>query len=370
MNFMNQVLRYTTYILVVVIAGYLIWQFSFLIVWMLIAAVLSFIGAPVMRFLDKLRIWKIHLPKVVSALLTLILIIGFFVGVVAIFVPLIATQAEAITKIDVAKVSQNLQGSIQWIDKELHTFGMIPDSQSFEDYIVLKVKSIVNFGSVGNVIGGFFSFAGSFFIGFFSVMFITFFFIKDENFFENSLLLFVPDKYHKATQNVISASKNMLMRYFIGLLFEILIVMSLITLGLTVFGVENALLLGFFGGLMNIIPYLGPLIGTLIGISLAITNSLSVNTYTDILPLILKVTGVFLSTHYLDSLVLQPLIYSSSVKAHPLEIFLVIVMGGSLAGILGMLLAIPVYTILRVIAREFFQKFRIVQKLTERIPGS
>jgi predicted PurR-regulated permease PerM len=64
---------------------------------------------------------------------------------------------------------------------------------------------------------------------------------------------------------------------------------------------------------------------------------------------------------------LQPLIYSSSVKAHPLEIFFVILIGGSLAGIAGMLLAIPVYTVLRVIAREFFSKFRLVNKLTKDI---
>jgi predicted PurR-regulated permease PerM len=61
------------------------------------------------------------------------------------------------------------------------------------------------------------------------------------------------------------------------------------------------------------------------------------------------------------------MIYSNSVKAHPLEIFFVIIMGGSLAGIVGMLLAIPVYTVLRVIAREFLQQFRLVQKLTKKI---
>ena len=63
----------------------------------------------------------------------------------------------------------------------------------------------------------------------------------------------------------------------------------------------------------------------------------------------------------------KPTLYSERVKAHPLEIFLVILIAGSLAGILGMLLAIPSYTVLRVFAKEFFSQFRLVRKLTEKI---
>jgi predicted PurR-regulated permease PerM len=143
--------------------------------------------------------------------------------------------------------------------------------------------------------------------------------------------------------------------------------MTLITLGLLIFGVENALLIGFFGGVMNIIPYVGPIIGSCIGIMLGITSILVQGSYDLLLPEFLKLAGVFLAVNFIDNNILVPYIYSNSVKAHPLEIFFVIIMGGSLAGILGMLLAIPVYTLLRVIARQFFHQFRIVKKLTRQI---
>lgn len=181
------------------------------------------------------------------------------------------------------------------------------------------------------------------------------------------ILAVVPEEHHVAVKNVLNDSKELLMRYFIGLLTELICVMSIISLGLWIFGVKNALLLGFFGGLMNIIPYLGPLIGTLLGLLLGASATLASAEYASLLPIMLKIGGVFLVANYIDNLLLQPLIYSSSVKAHPLEIFFVIIIGGSLAGISGMLLAIPVYTVLRVIGKEFFSKFRFVKKLTEDI---
>ena len=338
-----------------------------MIVWILIAAVISFVGQPIVRFLDKLHIWKWRVPHSLSAGLSLLFIVLIFFGFIAIFVPLIVSQAETISRIDVNLLAHNLQGPLQWIDDESHSLGVIPEGQTLQDFIVIKAKSLVNIGSVSSVINGFFEVAGTVFVGMVSVLFIAFFFMKDENMFEEMLLLFVPEDKHKATRKVIADSKNLLMRYFIGVLLEVLGVMSIIAIGLWIFGVENALLIGFFGGIMNIIPYLGPVIGTIIGITLGVTATLAAGAYDQLLPVLAKLTGVILTAHFIDNNVLVPLIYSKSVKAHPLEIFFVIIMGGSLAGIPGMLVAIPVYTVLRVIAKEFFQQFRVVQKLTNKI---
>jgi predicted PurR-regulated permease PerM len=143
--------------------------------------------------------------------------------------------------------------------------------------------------------------------------------------------------------------------------------MSLIAIGLWIFGVKNALLIGFFGGIMNIIPYLGPIIGSVIGLMLGVTSTLAAGSYNELLPVTFKLAGVFIVVNFIDNNILVPVIYSKSVKSHPLEIFLVIIIGGGIAGLLGMLLAVPVYTLLRVIAKEFFQQFRVVKKLTETI---
>jgi predicted PurR-regulated permease PerM len=364
---MKQVLKYTGYILVLLIFGFLIWRFYYIIVWLLVAAVLSFIGQPVVRFLDRIHIRKLRMPHSLSALLSLVVIVIVFLGLIAIFVPLIVNQAETISRIDMSMLAQNLQGPLQWFDDSLHKIGAISEGQTIQDFLVAKAKSVVSIGSVSALIGNIISAAGSIFIGLFSILFISFFFLKEENMFEEGLLLFIPLKHHNPTRKVISESKNLLMRYYIGVLLELLIVMSLIAIGLWIFGVKNALLIGFFGGLMNIIPYLGPVIGSGIGIVLGVTSTLATGSYDELGPVILKLAGVFIVVNFIDNNILVPIIYSKSVKSHPLEIFLIIIIGGGIAGLVGMLLAVPVYTLLRVIAKEFFQQFRMVKKLTETI---
>jgi predicted PurR-regulated permease PerM len=89
--------------------------------------------------------------------------------------------------------------------------------------------------------------------------------------------------------------------------------------------------------------------------------------YDHVLVTAIIVVLVFSAANLIDNIILQPIIYSTSVKAHPVEIFLVIIMAGSLAGIPGMILAIPGYTVLRIVAREFLGKFRLVRKLTQNM---
>jgi len=364
---MKQVLKYTGYILVLLIIGYMIWQFSYIIAWVLIAAVLSFMGQPLVRLFDRIHIKKLRIPHFLSALLSLIVIVIIFLGLIAVFVPLIINQAETISRINVDQLAQNLQGPLQWLDEKLHMLGAIPAGQTIQDFLVDKAKTVVNLGNVGSLLGDFISVAGNIFIGLFSILFVAFFFLKDDNMFEESLLLFVPTKHHLGTRKVVAESKNLLVRYYVGVVLELISVMSLIAIGLWIFGVKNAILIGFFGGIMNIIPYLGPIIGSLIGLVLGVTSTLAAGSYDEVLPVLLKLAGVFIVVNFIDNNILVPYIYSKSVKSHPLEIFLVIIIGGGIAGLLGMLLAVPVYTLLRVIAREFFQQFRVVKKLTETI---
>ncbi len=317
------------------------------------------------HFLGRVHIGKIRIPYAVSALLALLVMVIMVLGLLAVFVPLIVNQAEAIAGIDASKLAANLEGPLHGLDQKLHSFGIIPEGQTLQNYVITKAKTVVNLGSVGAILGGFFSFAGNMFLGSFAILFIAFFFLKDENMFEESLFLLVPVKHHTATHNVILECKSLLKRYFIGVILEVLGVMTLISLALWIFGVENALLIGFFGGIMNIIPYLGPIIGSVIALTLGLTTTIASGSYNELLSVLIKIGSVQLAVNFIDNNILVPLIYSKSVKSHPLEIFIVIIMGGSLAGLLGMLLAVPVYTVLRVIAREFLQQFRVVQKLTE-----
>ena len=159
-------------------------------------------------------------------------------------------------------------------------------------------------------------------------------------------------------------SRRLLTRYFLGILLELTSMMTLIGIGLTIFGVKNALVIGFLGGLMNIIPYLGPIIGATLGMVLGVISVLSLAQYDLVFVTLITILGVFAGANLVDNIVLQPLIYSKSVKAHPVEIFLVIIMAGKVAGIGGMIIAIPTYTVLRVLARQFLSQIKIVKVLT------
>jgi predicted PurR-regulated permease PerM len=362
---MKQVLRYTGYIVLIVLAGFLLYRFYFIGLWILMAAVLSFIGQPVAQFFDRLHIKKFSMPHGVSSFLAVLVMLLLVLGFIGIFVPLIVSQADTISQIDVDKITSNLEGPVSHIDDKLRQFGVIPAGESTRHFVIKSAKSLIGMGSVGNAVGGIISAAGNMFVGLFAIFFITFFFIKDENMFEDDLLLVIPEKSHKATHTVIVESKGLLKRYFIGMIFEVFAVMGLIALGLWILGIENPLLIGFFGGIMNIIPYLGPIIGSAIGMILGITATMAGGNYNELWPAIIKLGSVFAAVQLIDNNLLVPLIYAKSVKSHPLEIFLVIIMGGSLAGLIGMLLAVPVYTVLRVIAKEFFQQFRVVQKIAE-----
>jgi predicted PurR-regulated permease PerM len=364
---MKQVLKYAGYVLLLLVVGFFIWRFWYMMVWILIAAILSFIGQPMVQFFDRIHIRKWRFPHSLSAVLSLIIMVVLFLGLLSVFVPLIVRQADTIARIDTEQLAENLEGPVQWIDSKLHGFGVIPKGQTLQDFLVLKAKSLVSMANLTTFVGNFFNAAGTIFVGLFSILFISFFFLKDEDLFGKGLFLLIPVKHHKASKEVINESKTLLKRYFLGVLLEVAGVVTIITIGLLIFGVDNALLIGFFGGIMNIIPYLGPIIGSVIGIVLGITATLATGAYNEFVPVLFKLAGVFLVANFIDNNILVPLIYSKSVKSHPLEIFFMIIIGGSLAGLLGMLLAIPVYTVLRVIAKEFFQQFRIVQKLTQTI---
>jgi predicted PurR-regulated permease PerM len=211
------------------------------------------------------------------------------------------------------------------------------------------------------------SFFGNFVLLVSSVSFISFFFLKDEELFARGIKSAVPDQYIEKVDAALAQIIKLLTRYFGGILLQIgsLAVYLGVFLGIT--GVESALLIAVFGAVMNIIPYVGLIIGLLFGLLIAVSSHLDAPFYTEMLPLMIWVAVAFITMHILDAFLLQPIIFSSSILAHPLEIFIVIIAGAKIGGILGMVVALPLYTIFRVIAAEFFSQFKIVKSLTEHL---
>ncbi len=364
---MNYYVKLAGGIILFLVAVYLIWFFSDILVYVLIAGILSIIGQPVVRLYDRIHFKKFRMPHTFSAVLTLLTMVIILTSLFLIFVPIINRQANVISNIDFQYLGQQLQKPLHNLEEQLMKYNILEKNQTLETMISSEIESLVDMTSVRHIFGNVVGFAGSLFIGMFSVIFMTFFFLRDERLFFNGIMLFVPTKYEEKAAIIIGDTRRLLSRYFIGLSIELLTVMTLITIGLTFFNVKSALLIGFLGGLMNVIPYLGPIIGAMIGVLIGTTENLSMQSYENIVPIATVIFGTFIVVKLIDDFVLQPLIYSTSVNAHPIEIFLVILMAGSLAGIPGMILAIPGYTVLRIVAKQFFSQSKLVQKITENI---
>ena len=162
--------------------------------------------------------------------------------------------------------------------------------------------------------------------------------------------------------------EGLLSRYFVGLLIEMTGVALLDFLGLWIIarlGFSNALGIAFIAGILNVIPYVGPLVGEVVGVVLAVIlkYGTGVGLGVNIWVFALIVLAIMLTTQLVDNFVYQPLIYSTSIKASPLEIFIVILLAGHIGGVVGMLVAIPAYTVVRVIASRFFPDLKLVKRL-------
>lgn len=354
----------------ILIVLFLIYTFSEIVAYVLIAWVLSMVGQPLMRFFQKrLRVGKFKAGPTLSAIFTLLTYFIIVLLLIWMFVPLVVEQANNLAGVDYAAIATALQEPFNNFQGWLSNKGMVWNNSSLENMLEESLKNSFNPGKIGTFFSSLLSAAGSIIIGIFSVVFITFFFLREQGLFVNFICALVPGKYEREVRNTIEESSLMLTRYFGGILVQITIITIFVTVFLSIFGVKNALLIGFFAALINVIPYLGPLIGAAFGIFITISSNLDLDFYTQMLPLLLKVVIVFGSMQMLDNFILQPYIFSNSVLAHPLEIFIVILMGAQIGGITGMVLAIPAYTVIRVIARTFLSKFKIVQKITDRMEG-
>ena len=271
------------------------------------------------------------------------------------------TKTNIILQINLGDQDKNGNG-IAVIDST----ALVKETDSPLEKIQKSIFSIFNPARIPELFSSIVGFMGNFLIGIMSILFIAFFFLKEGDLFVNFLKALVPTEFEEQVMHAVDDSSKMLRRYFVGVSVQVTIISIFMWIILSIIGIKNAILIAFFAALINVIPYLGPIIGAAFGVFITISSNLDLGLdfYSEMLPLILKVIAAFGAMQLLDNFLLQPFIFSNSVLAHPLEIFIIILIGAKLSGILGMILAIPVYTVIRVIARAFLSEFKIVQKLT------
>lgn len=332
-------------------------QISSVIIYITIAGVVTLIGMPIVDFLKN----KLKFPNTLAVITTMLLFTGILFSIIALFIPLILEQGSNLALLN----TDQFKTSIERIVSELNAFfqnrtvNIVNELKSFD--FSKSLKAIPNFfNSIINALG-------SFSIGVFSVLFIAFFFMKDKKSISKAVFVLVPEQDTTKARNSLTRIKSLISRYFLGLIAQISILFAIYSTALLVNDVENPIVIAFLCALLNIIPYLGPLIGGFLIILLTMSGNLGQDFSTVILPTAGYVLLWYIFAQLVDNFLSQPLIFSKSVKSHPLEIFLIISIGGLVFGIAGMVLAIPAYTVIKVVLKEFFPDNKIVQFVTKGI---
>ena len=336
---------------------FLLIELKVLLVYLVVAAIISLIGRPIVLFLRN----KLKFSNLLAASVSLLVLGSLLFGIISLFIPLVIQQGENLSLLNLNELEYKLEKLMNEISLFLNL-----DPTNIEQYSSLKnFINTDNLGVIPEFLNHLLSLLGSFTIGLFSVTFISFFLLKDSHILENAILVFVNEKSEGRLKKSFEKIKNLLSRYFLGLLLQITILLIMYSIILLLFGIKNAIVIAFLCALLNLIPYIGPLIGAVLMMFLTMTSNLEADFSTVILPKTIYVMIGFFIGQLIDNFFSQPFIFSNSVRSHPLEIFIVLLAGGTLMGTTGMIVAIPLYTALKVIFKAFLSENKIVKSLTQ-----
>ena len=371
MNYTEKLAKYTLAAATIALVGGICWYFRSVLVYILLAVVVSLIGKPLMTLMQKVTIKGRKAPDWMLAALTLIILMVIFTAVFTMIVPVVSGIVKNISLANIEDAARRVAIPLADFNAFLmSTFPKLGTDFRIEVVAVQELHKLFDPSAFSSMIGSAASIVTDLGIGIFSVMFISFFFIKDDGLFTSMVAAIVPDKHEGNAAQAIADIGHLLSRYFTGVLIEITGVALLNFLGLLLIarlGMNAALGIAFLTGILNVIPYVGPLfggvLGTVLGLVLKYSSTTPVGLDVNFWIFTIILIAIFCTTQLVDNFLYQPVIYSTSIKAKPLEIFIVLLIVGHIGGPLAMIAAIPSYTVVRVIAFRFFGKIKAIRRL-------
>ena len=355
----NSLLKSVFYLISLILIGYIIYELKIIVGYLIIASILTLLARPVVKLLSS----KLKFGSTLASIVAISFILIVILGIISLLIPLVLEQGKNLSLLNVNAFQDKINTLYIEFNGYLNKFN-IDLNQSLVDIEGLTKNSVEAIPVLLNSVG---SILGSITLGILSVIFITFFLLKDGEYFEKLFTQLFPTKMKKRIEKSLIEIKILLSRYFLGLLFQITILFTMYTIILLIFGVKDAVVIAFLCALLNLIPYIGPLIGIILMSFLTMTSYLGQDFSSVIIPKTIYVIIGYVFAQLIDNFLSQPYIFSNSIKSHPLEIFLVILSGGILFGIVGMILAIPLYTVIKVFLKVFFSNNALVKKLTKNI---
>ena len=352
----NNIRRIVLIVAVLVAFCAMLWYFTDIFVYMFIALILSVIGSPLVKLFQKIHIGKHRLPDSVAAGITLAAIVAVIGTLINMVIPLISYEIRQLQNIDLTAMLDNLEKASRQVEQWLRHKHLVSRNFNLAKLLTNRAGEFVSSLHISSIFGDVIGVVGSIFICIFSVLFMTFFALKDDSVFWTMIKKYIPTSLRSNFDNILSETKKQLRRYFFGVFIEMLFVGVLDGLICFALGIPNALLIGVIGGLLNVVPYVGPLIACAASVGIGIYSTVTTGDAT-VATVVIKIIATFGAVKLIDDFVLQPNIYGKSVNAHPLEIFIVILIAGKVGGVWGMLFGVPAYTVLRIVVKEFFSQY-------------
>jgi predicted PurR-regulated permease PerM len=336
-----------------------IYNIQTVLLYLIVSLIFALVANPIVEFFRR----KLKFSNTLAVTTTMILFILLIIGIISMFVPLILSQSENLSLVNTNAIQKNFIELTNQINQYLTSHNI--DGKKFLN--IEKIASKINFAVFTDFFNSILSTISNLGMGLASVFFITFFLLKDKVMFLISAKKILPDEHEDQILNSVAKINELLSRYFIGLLLQLFIIFIMYLIVLLIFGVNNALIIAFLCAILNIIPYIGPLISSVLAAILTMLSHIGGDFQSDTLPSTIYVLIGFFVVQMIDNNVSQPIIFSKSVNSHPLEIFLAILIGGFIFGITGMIIAVPLLTIIKVVLKEFFPENSFVKIFTKNI---
>ncbi|GAB3223199.1 AI-2E family transporter [Algoriphagus aestuariicola] len=334
------------------------WYFSNITLYLILSLIIAALLRPLTNRLNDFHLVRQHIPRWLAILISYASIVLLMFLLSLLFLPLINNQLIILSEMDLEGIYLQVQEPIEKIERVLFRYQLLENKPgSLFEEIKGSIVAFIKTFDFGGFLSGLVNLTSSLLIGVMAVGFITFFLLLENGLLRRNLLNLIPNAYFELSVATFTKVEKLLSNYLFGLLIQMLFIFSIASLGLSIAGVDYALTIALFAAVANLIPYAGPILGAVFGIVVGISTGTFASDaeYTYFL---IKILSVFAVVQLTDNLVLQPMIFSKSVKAHPLEIFVIIFAGAKIAGIVGMIFAIPVYTIFRVSVMEFYEGYK------------
>lgn len=355
-SFSYGILRAVGILIGIFLLLYFLYTIQSVLVYIAVAGVISLIGRPVVIFLRS----SLRIPNQLAVVIVLMMVLLIFVGIILVFVPIVIEQTYHLGQIDI----EAFKSDINELNNQVNAYLGVEEINILESIRQSEFIRGLDMNMIPRFLNSVFGILGATLIAIFSIIFISFFLLKDSKLMLNSILVFANKGEEDKFQRVFNKIKILLSRYFVGLTLQITVLFILYVLLLSIFEINNPVAIAFICAILNLVPYLGPIFAGILMALFVISSNLGADFQTFILPRVIYVMLGYGIAQLIDNFISQPLIFGASVRSHPLEIFLIILIAGLMFGVIGMVVAIPFYTALKVIAKESLSEYKIVKRLT------